>query len=133
VAERAPERGTGLLGTALGVAMVVAMIGLATHVAVGLWSRATVEAAATAAAHRLARTPPAERAAAVESVFAETRRRLGGLGPRTALQVRSLGPDSISIHVRTSGARLLPRLITDRSGVGAVDRTVVVRAERRTP
>jgi hypothetical protein len=132
VAEHSSERATGLLGTALGVAMAVALIGVAAHVAVALWGRATVEAAATAAAHQLARTPPGQRNDAVAEVLEGARSRLGRIGDVTTLEVRSLGPDKVAIHVRTPGARFLPRLIDERAGVGAVDRTVVVRAERTT-
>ena len=48
------ERGSGLLSTVIGVAVVIAVLGLAVNLAVGLWLRSTVDAIAYDAARSVA-------------------------------------------------------------------------------
>ena len=129
-----PERGSGLLGAVFGVAIVVALVGLAANVAVGLWTRSTVDAVADDAARRVASTPAgADVHARATDAVAAARRLLGPYGSRVGLTFESLGPRSVVLRVRAPGVSLLPRMIRGGPVVGAVDRRVVVRRETGSP
>jgi hypothetical protein len=123
------ERGAGLLGAALGVAMVAALIGLSANVALGLWTRSTVESVVDDAARRIAATPVDRREAAAPAALASARQLLGPHGRRLHLEVRSVAPDVV-VEVRSPGVALLPRLVHRRVAVGALDRRIVVHGER---
>lgn len=122
-----------MLSTALGVAMVTGLLGLAANVAVGLWTRSTVEAVARDAAATIAAADGAEsRAATAADAVAEARRLLGATGVTTRIDVESLEPDVV-IAVRHPGVRLLPRLVSGRAAFGAVDQRIVVHSEQDRP
>lgn len=133
MAARRDERGSGMLSSALGVAMVTGLLGLAANVAVGLWTRSTVEAVAHDAATTIAAADGATaRAAMTEDALARARRLLGPAALRTRLDVESLEPDVV-VSVEHPGVALLPRLIGRRAAFGAVDQRIVVRAEAERP
>lgn len=133
MARRRDERGTGMLSTALGVAMVTGLLGLAANVAVGLWTRSTVEAVARDAATTIAAADGAvAREATATDALAEARRLLGSAAHQTRLSVLSLEPDVV-LAVEHPGVGLLPRLVGRRTTFGAVDQQIVVRAEGDLP
>ncbi len=131
---RRTERGSGLLGTLLGVGIVLVLVLLAANVCIGLWTRSTVDAVAYDAAHRIATTPAGAdlRARAAEAIAA-ARRELGAYGDRVSFEVESFGPPSVVLHVRAPGADVLPRLVDGGPVVGALDRRIVVRREVAAP
>lgn len=126
---RHSSRGSSLLGTALGVAMLLALTAFAADVGIGLWARSAVDAAASDAARELAALPPdqvgADRtAAAVE----RARSTLGPFGRRVSMTVDA-SSRAVAVHVRAPALGLLPRVAGGGSVVGGLDRTVVVRRE----
>lgn len=125
------ERGAGLLGAALGVAMVMALVGLAANVVLGLWSRSTVDAVAQDAARRLAADPEEDRPRLAPVALDQAHRLLGRFADRVELTVEALAPDVV-LRVRSRGVALLPRLLPAGS-VGATDHLVVARGERSAP
>jgi hypothetical protein len=124
------ERGAGLLGAVLGIGIVLALVGLSVNVALGLWTRSTVDAVSYDAARRVASTPagddPSHRARAAT---AEARRLLGPYGRGVELDFESLGPPDVVLHVRAPGVALLPRMISSGPVVGGTDRRISVRRE----
>lgn len=128
---RADERGSSLLGTVLGVAMLLSLTAFAADVGVGLWARSAVDAAASDAAREIASLPPdqtgADRAAAA---VARARSSLGPFGDRVTMTVGAT-VDAITVHVTAPPLALLPRVAGGGSVVGGVDRTVVARREDR--
>ena len=124
------ERGSGLLSTVIGVAVVVAVLGLAVNLAVGLWLRSTVDAIAYDAARSVAAEPDVgARPAAAQRALATARGMLGDRHRTVDLEFESLEP-TVRLRVRSEGLDLLPAMIDGGPTVAAMDRTVVVRAER---
>jgi hypothetical protein len=118
----------------LGLGIVMALVGLAANVALGLWTRSTVDAVAYDAARRVASTPagddPSVRA---REATAEARRLLGPYGREVDLDFETLGPPSVVLHVRAPGVALLPRMLHDGPVVGGIDRRIAVRREGALP
>lgn len=128
---RRGEDGSGLVSTTFGIAAIVAMLGLAANVALGLWTRSTVDAVAYDAARRVASTPAdVDPVDAAERAVARARSSLGRHGAETSFVFEQLGPDQVVLHVRAPGVSLLPRLVDGGPTVGDIDRRVVVRRER---
>ena len=128
------ERGTGLLGTTIGLATVIAMLGFAANVAIGLWTRSTVDSVAYDAARSVATAPSAVTSDAASQGRVEAdaidaaKDQLGDLGDRVELGFES-GVDVVVLHVRAPGTALLPRMIGGGPVVGAIDRRIVIRRE----
>lgn len=126
---RPGERGSSLLGTALGVAMLLSLTAFAADVGVGLWARSAVDAAASDAARELAALPPDQISPARSAVAVErARSTLGPFGSRVSMSVGS-SAEAVAVHVRSPSLGLLPRVVGGGSVVGGLDRTVVVRRE----
>jgi hypothetical protein len=123
-----------LLGTLFGVGIVMVLVLVAANVSIGLWTRSTVDAAASDAARRIASTPPdVDVRARVAEALTTARHELGAYGRRVALDVESVGPPAVVLHVRAPGADLLPRLVRGGPVVGSIDRRIVVRREVDVP
>jgi Flp pilus assembly protein TadG len=123
------ERGSSLLGTALGVAILLSLTAFAADVGVGLWARSAVDAAASDAARELAALSPDEVGSArTAAAVARARSTLGPFGSRISMTVRS-SAQAVAIHVTAPALGLLPRVAGGGSVVGGLDRTVVVRRE----
>ncbi|MFM7062111.1 MAG: hypothetical protein ACKO04_01270 [Actinomycetes bacterium] len=123
------QRGSSLLGTAFGVAILLTLTALAADVGFGLWARTLVDAAATDAAREIATLPPedagpARAAAAVQLA----RSSLGPFGEQVALTVGGT-TETVTVRVTAPALALLPRVVGGGSVVGRLDRTVVVRRE----
>ena len=125
------ERGSGLLSSVLGVGLVLALVGLVAKVALGLWTRTTVDSVAYDAARQVA-TAPAEvpehlsRRQAVE----RAEELLGTYGSRVDLTFEAApGGQVVVLRVRAPGVSLLPRLIDGGPTVGALDRRIVMAKE----
>lgn len=125
------ERATGLLSSVLGVGIVLALVGLTADVALGLWTRTTVDSVAYDAARHVA-TAPAEvpehqaRRQAVE----RARSLLGSYGNRVELTFEeATGGEVVVLRVRAPGVSLLPKLVDGGPAVGAIDRRIVMTKE----
>lgn len=131
------ERGSGLLSSVFGVAVVSGMIGLGANVAIGLWIRSTVDSVAHDAAVRVASVPPGgdprPGVPGVErSAVENARHLLGDYGDRVVLTFIDSGdPMFVALHVEAPGVALLPRMIGGGPVVGSIDRVIVVRREIR--
>ncbi len=125
------ERGSGLLSTVIGIGCVVATLGVASNVALGLWTRTTVDAVAYDAARSVATAPStADRARTATAATSRARDLLGAHGRTTELTFEDLGNDEqVALRVRSPGVKLLPRLIGGGPTVGAIDRRIVVQRE----
>ncbi len=128
---RSLERGSGLLSTLFGVAVVLVAVGSTCNVCIGLWTRSTVEAVAQDAARDLAASQTEgigpER---VRQVLSRARERLGPTGKRTSMSVESTSP-SVVLRVTHPGTSLIPRVLAGSASVGAIDERIVVRRELR--
>jgi len=110
---------------------VLVVLGLCANVCVGLWTRSTVEAVAQDAARDLAATPAGRLdARRVQDVLGRARDRLGPAGQRTELHVERID-DRLALRVRHPGVSLLPRMIADVGGIGALDEVINVGIEER--
>ena len=126
---RRGQRGSSLLGTALGVAMLLSLTVFAADVGVGLWARSAVDAAASDAARELAALPPdAVGPARVALALERARSTLGPFGARVSMTAGS-SAEAVTVHVRAPSLGLLPRVAGGGSVVGGLDRTVVARRE----
>lgn len=127
------ERGSGLLPTVFGLAIVLAMLGMACNVALGLWSRTATESIAYEAARWVATADPdadhiAVRDQAVERACAQLGKDCQGV----RLEFEPLDPADpmVHLHVKAPGVRLLPRFLASGGPiVGELDRTIRIRRE----
>ena len=127
---RCTERGTGLLSSVLGVGILLALLGLTVNVALGLWTRTTVDSVAYDAARHVA-TAPVELSEhqARHQAIERARTLLGSYGDRVELTFEAAGADVVVLRVRAPGVSLLPRLIDRGPAVGALDRRIVMTKE----
>lgn len=126
------ERGTGLLGSVIGVSVVMAILGLAVNVTLGLWTRATVDSVVYDAARRVATAPAGTDSAVVEhDALRRARDLLGRYGRDVELRFEHAPDDEVVVlRVRAPGVSLLPRMLGSAPVVGGVDRRIVVRREQ---
>jgi len=131
------ERGAGLLGAALGVAIVMGTLGLCVNVTLGLWTRSTVDSIAYDAVSDVASSPdaaspelrPPTLAAVEAAAIDRARAALGPFGDEVELTFEHPDASVLVLHVRAPGVSLLPRFLGSGPVVGAVDRRLVVRRE----
>lgn len=126
---RGDERGAGLLGAVLGVAIVAAMLGFSVNLLLGLWTRSTVDAVAYDAARDIATAPPTvDPETAARASVERARALLGEHGERVTFDV-SMDDRSVTLRVRSPGVELMPALIDGGPIVGSIDRRIVIRRE----
>ncbi|MFZ4519058.1 MAG: hypothetical protein ACOYOP_11755 [Microthrixaceae bacterium] len=114
----------------LAVGAVCALLGLAADVAVGLWTRSSVDAAAEDATRRIARAPlDASLPAAADAEFDRARRVLGPVGRSVDLVLEEVGPHRVVVGLRWTGRRLLPALVPGSPTVAGLERRIAVRRE----
>lgn len=128
-----PERASGLLSAALAVAILMGLLGLMVNVAIGLWTRSTIDAVAYDAAREVATQPagiPLQPAG--DRAIARARAVLGPVGDEVSLRFDGLddGP-MVTLHVRAPGVSLLPSLVAGGPTVGSIDRRIVMIREGR--
>ncbi len=131
--QRRAERASGLLSAVIGLGVVVGLVGLLANVALGLWTRATIDAVAYDAAREVATSPTHLPRDQVERrALTRARSLLGPAGEDVAFRFEELHDDStVTLHVRAPGVELLPRLIGSGPTVGALDRRIVMTREGR--
>ncbi|MEI2639794.1 MAG: hypothetical protein V9F03_12500 [Microthrixaceae bacterium] len=129
------ERGSGLLGSVIGVAIVAAMIGLVANVALGLWIRSTVDSVAYDAARRVATADPPDATSPRETVTEDdalegAKAMLGPYRSRVSMEFIDSGdPDYVALRVRSPGTSLMPRMFSGTLVVGRLDRVIMIRRE----
>jgi hypothetical protein len=127
------ERGSGLLPTVFGLALLLAMLGLACNVALGLWSRTTTESIAYEAARSVATAEPgADQEAVRDHALERACELLGNNCADVDLHFEPTTADQpmVSLRVSSPGVGVLPRFIADGGPVvGALDRTIRIRRE----
>ena len=120
-----------MLSSVLGVGIVLALVGLVANVALGLWTRTTVDSVAYDAARHVA-TAPAEvpEARARHQAVERATALLGRYGERVELRFeQAVGAEVVVLRVRAPGVSLLPRVIGGGPTVGALDRRIVMARE----
>lgn len=126
------ERGSGLLSAVLGVGIVMVLVGLAVNVSLGLWIRSTVDSVAYDAARDVATAPAGLDGSVVRrAAIDRARAALGPYGDRARLDFEGpVDDDRVVLRVRAPGVSLLPRILGGGPIVGAIDRRIVITAER---
>lgn len=123
------ERASGLLSSVIGVACVAAVLGVAVNVALGLWTRSTVDAVAYDVARDIATAPQGtDRSEVARDAVRRGTSALGTYGTEVRFDVESTG-DVVVVRVQAPGVGLLPAMIGGGPTVAALDRRIVVRTE----
>ena len=106
-------------------------LGMAVNVAVGLWTRTTVDSVAYDAARQVAAAPVgADPAAVQQEAIARAHQVLGAFAQQVRLDFERPADDGdVALRVRAPGVALLPRFITTGPVVGGIDRRIVVHRE----
>lgn len=131
-AGRRTERGSGLLGSVIGVGIVTALVALSANVALGLWTRSTIESISYDAARSVATAPySADPRTAEQRATDRALSLMGSVGRRVELRFEhdSATSDVVVLRVRAPGVSLLPRMVDGGPVVGALDRRIVIRRE----
>jgi hypothetical protein len=122
--------GTGMVGTVIGVAMLLLLLLFAVQVLFGLYAKSVVTAVTYDAAKNVAGADlgdtPVRRAEAEE----EAKRQLGRLGRQTTFDWAGSDSDNVRLTVRAERPSILPGALLDTAGLGHIERTVLVRVER---
>lgn len=130
------ERGSGTLGATFGVAAVLSMLMVSSHVLLNLWVRSGVDAVAHDAAIDVATSgaSDAELPEVRRRALARARDALGGHGERVDLRFE---PDptgaTVRLRVIAPGLRLLPPWLAAIAGDDGLDRTIAVERELPDP
>jgi hypothetical protein len=123
------QAGSGLLGSLFGLGIIMTLLGLAVNVALGLWTRSTVDSIAYDAARYVATTPRgADSDEAASDALRDARATLGGYGRRVRMRFEQTG-DPVVLAVRAPGIDLLPRVLGRAPTVGAIDRRIILARE----
>ncbi len=133
-AQRGPvvdEHGSGLLSSVIGVGIVMALISLSANVALGLWTRSTVDAVAYDAARDVATAPSgADVHVEADEALRRAAATLGPYGSRVALRFERLDEEAVALRVTAPGVALLPRIVDGGPVVGGLDRRITMQRER---
>lgn len=128
---RRDERGSGTLSSVFGVGVFLILLMFCSHLLLNLWLTSSVDAVAHDAATDVAASGagdaglPAVQQRAIERARAD----LGEYGQRVQLTFEAGGPDRIVLHVVAPELTLLPRIVADLTGIGGLDRRIVVQRE----
>lgn len=125
------QSGSGLLSALFGVGALLAMLGLTVNVALGLWTRSTVDAVAWEAARHVATADPGvpiEQAQA--AAISRARQMLGSRSRDVRLEfVSGVDSERVELRVVSPGVSLLPRMLGSGFSAGGIDHTIVMRRE----
>jgi hypothetical protein len=113
------------------VGVLLALVGLVANVALGLWTRTTVDSVAYDAARHVATAPArVPDAVARRQALERATTLLGRYGERVRLDFEQApGADVVVLRVRAPGVSLLPRVVDAAPTVGALDRRIVMAKE----
>ena len=126
------DRGAGLLSTSFGILFFVGFLFFAAQLLFNLYATSVVTSAANDAARSVATAPtqPATRHQ-LDAAVEHARSLLGKYRDRAAFEWDLSDPDVVRLHVRAVNPRLLASPLDHLVGFDVIDRTVVVRVERR--
>lgn len=127
------EAGTGLIGSAAGVAVFLAFLLFAVQFSVNLYATSSVnaagyDAARTVASRRVDHRDPASLQAAQLEAERTLRQLLGQVG-READVSWSVDPDAVRLRLVVDAQGILPSGLARETGLRTIDRTFVVRVE----
>ncbi|MEO6989595.1 MAG: hypothetical protein ABI239_13225 [Aquihabitans sp.] len=127
------EAGTGLIGSAAGVAAFVLFLLFAVQLIVNLYATSTVTAAGYDAARSVAsanvdHSDPQSVAVAQREAERHLRDLLGDMGQSAQLSWSTDG-NQIRLHVVVDSPGILPSSVRDTTSLRHIDRTFVVRIE----
>jgi hypothetical protein len=126
------ERGAGLLSTSFGILFFVGFLFFAVQMLFNLYATSVVTSAAYDAARAVATAPtqPATQQQ-LDAAVEHARSLLGNYRDRAAFDWDLADPDVVRLHVRAVNPRLLASPLDHLVGFDVIDRTVIVRVERR--
>lgn len=125
------DTGSGTLSTVFGVGVFLTLLMFCSHVLLNLWISSAVDAVAHDAATDVATSGASdEELNEVERVAVQRAHdALGGYGDRVTLTFESVDDDRVVLRVVAPEINLLPRTVADLTGVGGLDRRIVVERE----
>jgi hypothetical protein len=126
------QRGAGLLSTSFGVLFFVGFLLFAVQLLFNLYATSVVTSAAYDAARSVATAPsqPATQEQ-LDAAVDHARSLLGKYRDRAAFDWDLSDPDVVRLHVHAVNPRLVAPPLDQLVGFDVIDRTVVVRVERR--
>jgi hypothetical protein len=128
----ARDRGAGLLSTSFGVLFFVGFLFFAVQLLFNLYATSVVTSAAYDAARSVATgsvQPATEEQ--LDAALDHARSLLGKYRDRATFDWDLSNPDVVRLHVHAVNPRLLAPPLDQLVGLDVIDRTVVVRVERR--
>lgn len=122
----ADERGSGPIGSLIGVTVVLVFLLFAAHVLAQLATRSMVQAVAFDAARIVSGAAGAGQVAAAQG---QAEALLGRLGEHTTFEWLALGPDVVALRVAADAPVMLPDRFAAAMGLDRIEHTVRVRVE----
>ena len=131
---KAPEAGTGLIGSIMGFAVFLVLLLVAAQVLFDLYARSALTAAAFDAARRvagydIATLPPDQLAVAEAAAETQAREILGRYG-RDVRFTWTFTPTDVRLRVQIANPSVVPLALARPMGIDTIDRTVRVHGER---
>lgn len=128
------EDGTGLIGSAAGVAAFLLFLLFAVQLIANLYATSTAtaagyDAARSVASARVDHSNPQAVAAAQQEAERHLRDLLGSMGRSAELSWSSDG-DQIRLRLVVDSPSIIPSSVRDTAGMRHIDRTFIVRIER---
>ena len=120
------ERGTGMISTLLGVTFALAFLFVAAQVLVHLYATSVVSGAAYEAARLASGSQPAP----PEAAATHGRALLGSFAEDVSTFEVTRSDDAVRVRVVGESPALVPAAFGRLTGIGVIDRSVVVRTER---
>ncbi|MEZ5320649.1 MAG: type II secretion system F family protein [Microthrixaceae bacterium] len=132
---RGTEHGSGTLSTTFGVGVFLLLLMFASHVLLNLWIMSQVDTVAHDAAVDVAVSGAsgASLSAVQAAAIHEARTALGSYGSTVLLDFSESRDDRVALRVRAPGIDLLPLGLSAATGIGRMDRTIVVEREVPDP
>jgi hypothetical protein len=129
---RSAQRGAGLLGTSFGVLFFVSFLFFAVQLLFNLYATSVVTSAAYDAARAVATGPvqPATQPQ-LDAAVDHARSLLGKYRDRATFDWDLSDPEVVRLHVHAVNPRVLAPPLDELVGLDVIDRTVVVRVEKR--
>ena len=126
------DRGSGLIALTGGVLVFLLLLFFAVQLSINLYARSQVTAAGFDAARRVAGYENDQRRpAAAAEADARLRTMLGSIGRDVRLEWDLSDPETVRLHLMLTTPSIAPALVRGAVGLGAIDRTIVVRTETR--
>lgn len=122
--EQFNEQGTGVISTALGAAIFLAFLFLATHTLLTLYANSVITSSAWDAARSVTHSSDP---LAISTARSTTEQRLSGF-KNVTVDIDGT-PDDVAVHVQADRPMFLPKALAKHSGLGRIDKTVHARRE----